>query len=878
MDERDLQTSFFEMLHHFYQSNRKRIRTRYRDLTKKFLDYNDKIINENAYLRKPQFEALEMYVFMKEFVDNKSMYELYNDWKKKEGIFENTNYVITGSKQLTLYDTSKIINASEMVKLLEKNNEIYSNYIFALAMGIGKTILMATCIFYEFLLANKYPKDPKYCHNALVFAPDKTVLHSLKEIQTFDKSLVVPIEYINVLNSNIKFHFLEENGVTLNTLDDSDFNIIISNNQKIILKKQHVEPTAATKLFASKSVIDNVLSDIYGDENITEEGELIFNQRFEKITRLSQIGVYVDEAHHLFGASLEKELFEDNGEKTSLRNTINVLAKRLNKKGSKIVGCFNFTGTPYVGKKVLPEVVYSYGLRDAIANKYLKETEVVGYQNVKSIEFLRSVVKDFWYKYGEKRYEGMLPKMAIYCTEIKEAEEIRPELEKILSELDISNNKILINVGDTTITKDSDIMEFNSLDTVKSQKQFIILVGKGKEGWNCRSLFSVVLFRSPKSKIFVLQATMRCLRKITEEQQKATVYLSKENYDILNNELESNFRMDIDAMKSKPKDDKKVSVEVRVVPPPRFIKMKKIMHNYAIIEKRVESAINFCLEAVNMDKYDEIIIVKDGLVSRKVPKKESLIIEKEDIKYSHIMLCSEIARYLNIKPSLASSIIKKSVDGEDKILEMLNKHNDILYDIIIPTIFNYLYDIKIETYSEDKDVLLLKTPDEGLYLFKSDPDLIIGKDNYEVIDNNEKSFHADNYCFDSIPERELFLQYLDSDKVEKVYFTGMFTNGQSEFYIQYIDPETNKLRKYYPDFIAKMKDGHYEIIEVKGDNKIEDDVVKAKQEAAVEVATESKMIYKMYPSSQIMRENVLEPTKVNNYIQMVAEDKENNYE
>lgn len=53
-------------------------------------------------------------------------------------------------------------------------------------MGTGKTILMATCIFYEFLLANRFPKDSHYVHNALVFAPDKTVLQSLKEIKTFD--------------------------------------------------------------------------------------------------------------------------------------------------------------------------------------------------------------------------------------------------------------------------------------------------------------------------------------------------------------------------------------------------------------------------------------------------------------------------------------------------------------------------------------------------------------------------------------------------------------------------------------------------------------------------------------------------------------------
>ena len=229
MNERDLTMSFFEMLHHFYKANKKMIRMHYRDLTKKYLDYNDKEVNEDAFLRKPQFEALEMYIFVKEFLNNESVLEIFNDWKARNGAFEVGTLFETDNNQISFYDTNSI-NVSEMKKLLEKYQESYSNYIFALAMGIGKTILMATCIFYEFLLSNKWPSDPKYCHNVLVFAPDKTVLHSLKEIQTFDKSLVVPEEYVKVLDSNIKFHFLEENGVTLNTLDDSDFNIIISNN------------------------------------------------------------------------------------------------------------------------------------------------------------------------------------------------------------------------------------------------------------------------------------------------------------------------------------------------------------------------------------------------------------------------------------------------------------------------------------------------------------------------------------------------------------------------------------------------------------------------------------------------------------------------
>ena len=52
--------AFFNFLRQFYLQNKGRIRNRYKDLTKKFLDYNDKTKNVSAYLREPQFEALEI--------------------------------------------------------------------------------------------------------------------------------------------------------------------------------------------------------------------------------------------------------------------------------------------------------------------------------------------------------------------------------------------------------------------------------------------------------------------------------------------------------------------------------------------------------------------------------------------------------------------------------------------------------------------------------------------------------------------------------------------------------------------------------------------------------------------------------------------------
>ena len=470
--------AFYEQLWFYYTTNRGKIRSRYNDLTKKFLAYNDKKETPEAFLRTPQFEALEMYVFIKEFMGNPQVHEMFDDWRKRQNKFSDRSYyTVHKGGQGSMMDMGDEQNEI-IFKQMKKYREKYPNYIYALTMGLGKTILMATCIFYEFLLAKKYPQDKRFCHNALVFAPDKTVLESLREIMTFDKTKVVPPEYANVLDSNIKFHFLEESGITLHTIDDSDFNIIISNNQKIIVKKKRKADKPVDVLFGSGSLLADVYSgDNEDDDDVWDDATLMDNQRFKKLCRLPQLGVYVDEAHHLFGANLEKELRSGSGNKTTLRNTINMLAE-----ATSIVACYNYTGTPYVNKQVLPEVVYAYGLNESIVNGFLKDADPIGFDNVKNEEFINKVITMFWERYGGKTYEGLPPKLAIFAAGVAEATDVvRPMVEKVLSQLNIPLNTILVNTGDSTVTKDDDIHNFNNLDVIGtegSKKQFIILVEK----------------------------------------------------------------------------------------------------------------------------------------------------------------------------------------------------------------------------------------------------------------------------------------------------------------------------------------------------------------------------------------------------------------
>ena len=205
-----------------------------------------------------------------------------------------------------------------------------------------------------------------------------------------------------------------------------------------------------------------------------------------------------------------------------------------------------------------------------------------------------------------------------------------------------------------------------------------------------------------------------------------------------------------------------------------------------------------------------------------------------------------------------------SAGGNGENLIFIREDEKSLEDVIIPEIFHTLYEVKSTQKSEDVDMVLLREPkDSGYYEFSANDELVITKGHNNFTPKEEaKSFHADTYCFDSKPEKECFLQYISSNKVREIYFTGMFTSNQGDLSVQYYDPESKRLRKYYPDFLALMEDGSYQLIEVKGDNKIDDEVVLAKKAAAEEMAVASGVHYLMYAGSTLMKSNVLEPTLV----------------
>jgi len=374
-------------------------------------------------------------------------------------------------------------------------------------------------------------------------------------------------------------------------------------------------------------------------------------------------------------------------------------------------------------------------------------------------------------------------------------------------------------------------------------------VNKGKEGWNCRSLFSVALHREPKSKVFVLQATMRCLRAIGDIQETARVFLSEECETILRNELEQNFKLTLEDL-TRAGDDNTDVIEVRPVPPPVKIKIIRVQNRFELREKTAKKPLLQLKEAPT-DQYRITVSERSlGNLEKKIGLDRDLTSIKDRRKFSELTLVAEIARYLNLSPIRVAQLLRDSDSGLEAVLGAVNEFNELLYDWVIPRLFGELYDLISFEYKEEEEIDLVKIPLDGFYRIKVKPEQVANyqSDAYKKYQN--RSFHLTDYYFDSKPEMEFFNKLLIDKRIEKVWFTGMLTHGQSDFCVPYIDPESHTLRTYYPDFLVQLTDASYVMFEVKADYQIEDAVVLAKKKWAYEMATASGMKYEMVPATK----------------------------
>ena len=199
-------------------------------------------IERIGFLHKPQFEALETYIYLKEVAGNIPTAELFKQYFP-EPIDALCALGYGEAESFRFLKEKKSLEDLLADSFGESN---YVNQVFALTMGSGKTVLMAVMMIYDFVLSFYHPDDPRFAKNALVFAPDTTIIDSLKEIKTFDFTKVLPKEYETVM-LNVKYHYLEDPKTPLSLIEGSNYNVIVSNSQKIIIKTRRVKDTGRSE-------------------------------------------------------------------------------------------------------------------------------------------------------------------------------------------------------------------------------------------------------------------------------------------------------------------------------------------------------------------------------------------------------------------------------------------------------------------------------------------------------------------------------------------------------------------------------------------------------------------------------------------------------
>ena len=203
------------------------------------------------FLRRPQLRALETYWYLRLVEGSLRIPDLYARYFPRAterlaalGVPVQdervTGILIDGGGPDALLQ--RIVADNDFAKglKLESLRETltldYPSYIFALAMGAGKTILIGAIIATEFAMALEYPEGP-FVQNALVFAPGKTILEALKELADVPFDRILPPRLYKDFAASLKLTFTRDGEKDLPVVRGSAFNAIVTNTEKIRIQK-----------------------------------------------------------------------------------------------------------------------------------------------------------------------------------------------------------------------------------------------------------------------------------------------------------------------------------------------------------------------------------------------------------------------------------------------------------------------------------------------------------------------------------------------------------------------------------------------------------------------------------------------------------------
>lgn len=488
-------------------------------------------------LRPPQLRAVATYWYLRLVLGTPHILDLYgqlfptpDEWQAALQI-PQAAWQIVGKNQerflAALHQDDTFVARYQLESLRESATLAYPSYILALAMGVGKTVLIGSIVASEFALALEYPSGP-FVHNALVFAPGRTILTSLRELITMPYTAVLPPHLAHRFAAAVKFTVTQDGEREIAVIRGSAFNVIITNTEKIRIQQEKVR----------KHQIGFQLA----PARVAEAKQTIANLRLQTIASLPRLAIFSDEAHHTYGQALASDL-------KKVRKTVDYLAGQ-----TQVICIINTTGTPYFKRQPLRDVVVWYGLAEGIRDGILKEVgdNIIAYAFQNAAEtppghpvdrLLADIIADFFHCYGAVTLpDGTPAKLAIYFPKTSDVAQARPGIEQTLVQLGESPTLLLEHHSRCENQPD-----FERFHSKSSPHRIVLLVDRGVEGWDVPALFACALVRPLKtSNNFVLQAAARCLRQTPGNQTPARIYLSSENRAILERQLRATYGEAID--------------------------------------------------------------------------------------------------------------------------------------------------------------------------------------------------------------------------------------------------------------------------------------------------------------------------------------------
>jgi type III restriction enzyme len=245
---------------------------------------------------------------------------------------------------------------------------------------------------------------------------------------------------------------------------------------------------------------------------------------------------------------------------------------------------------------------------------------------------------------------------------------------------------------------------------------------------------------------------MRCLRSIGDIQETGHIYLSQANGEILEAELQQNFRVTREELERKNTESEIVVVEVSAVPPPVILKLVertlyeskrrdkpeelerkntesetvvvevsavpppvilKLVRERTLYESKRRDKpehVDFGLTDERVHQYRVTVATHRALSEAPIHSRE-ITSELSQREYSRYTLTAELARYFQfdgLSPFAIEEAINTSKDGAEHVIWAANLNNRIVYEILVPALFKAMF--KIESFSKTEIFLCLVFP------------------------------------------------------------------------------------------------------------------------------------------------------------------------